>query len=171
LPKQPKRERELLKLCPRFRAGAPRRELVGGTPGGKEPVHGCDGGKGGASCLCASGCQIRGGARQSEVARSKTRRRLNVAEPPGRFECPDLRTASDDPAEKGRVASDEFVYLLRVLLRDPLIRARTLYGSDFYVVESARLEERRRAVRIRAVLGEEVFTTIAETNPVEFLGV
>jgi predicted TIM-barrel fold metal-dependent hydrolase len=67
-------------------------------------------------------------------------------------------------------ADDEFVYLLRVLLEDPLIRARTLYGSDFYVVESARLEERRRAVRIRAVLGEEIFTTIAETNPVEFLG-
>jgi hypothetical protein len=38
------------------------------------------------------------------------------------------------------------------------------------VVESALLEERRRAVHVRAVLGEDVFWRIAETNPVAFLG-
>jgi predicted TIM-barrel fold metal-dependent hydrolase len=67
-------------------------------------------------------------------------------------------------------ADDEFVYLLKTLLTDESIRAKTLFGSDFYVVESARLEERHRAVRIRAVLGEDLFRTIAVTNPRTFLG-
>ena len=67
-------------------------------------------------------------------------------------------------------ADDEFVYLLKVLLSDDLVRRRVLFGSDFYVVAGARLEERRRSVRIRAVLGEDVFREIAETNPAEYLG-
>jgi predicted TIM-barrel fold metal-dependent hydrolase len=67
-------------------------------------------------------------------------------------------------------ADDEYAYLLKVLLSDERILARTLFGSDFYVVESAMLEERRRAVHVRAVLGEDVFWRIAETNPAAFLG-
>jgi predicted TIM-barrel fold metal-dependent hydrolase len=67
-------------------------------------------------------------------------------------------------------ADDEYLYLLQVLLSDERIRRRVLFGSDFYVVANARLEERRRSVRIRAVLGEEVFATIAEANPREYLG-
>jgi predicted TIM-barrel fold metal-dependent hydrolase len=67
-------------------------------------------------------------------------------------------------------ADDEYVYLLKVLLSDERILARTLFGSDFYVVESALLEERRRAVHVRAVLGEDVFWRIAESNPATFLG-
>ena len=61
-------------------------------------------------------------------------------------------------------ADDEYVYLLKTLLSDPRVSARVLFGSDFYVVESARLEERRRSVRIRAVLGEELFDTIARDH-------
>ena len=67
-------------------------------------------------------------------------------------------------------ADDEYVYLLKTLLSDERILERTLFGSDFYVVESARLEERRRALRIRAVLGEALFTKIAVENPKAFLG-
>lgn len=67
-------------------------------------------------------------------------------------------------------ADDEYVYLLKVLLTDDNIRAHVLFGSDFYVVRNADLEERRRAVRIRAVLGEDVWKTIAEDNPTAFLG-
>jgi predicted TIM-barrel fold metal-dependent hydrolase len=67
-------------------------------------------------------------------------------------------------------ADDEYAYLLKVILSDDRILSRTLFGSDFYVVESALLEERRRAVHIRAVLGEDVFRKIAGTNPAEFLG-
>jgi uncharacterized protein len=68
-------------------------------------------------------------------------------------------------------ADDEFAYLLKVLLSEDRVRRRVLFGSDFYVVAGARLEERRRSVRIRAVLGEDVFRQIAETNPAEFLGI
>lgn len=67
-------------------------------------------------------------------------------------------------------ANDEHVYLLKVLLSDPRVCSRVLFGSDFYVVENAELEERRRSVRLRAVLGEELFNTIAHENPLRFLG-
>jgi predicted TIM-barrel fold metal-dependent hydrolase len=67
-------------------------------------------------------------------------------------------------------ASDEHVYLLKVLLSDPKVSSRVLFGSDFYVVENAELEERRRSVRIRSVLGEELFDAIARENPRRFLG-
>jgi predicted TIM-barrel fold metal-dependent hydrolase len=67
-------------------------------------------------------------------------------------------------------ADDEYVYLLKVLLSDPRVAARVLFGSDFYVVENAPLEERHRATRVRAVLGEDLFTTIARDNPRTYLG-
>jgi len=67
-------------------------------------------------------------------------------------------------------ANDEHVYLLKVLLSDRGVTARVLFGSDFYVVENAELEERRRSVRLRAVLGEELFNTVARENPRRFLG-
>jgi uncharacterized protein len=67
-------------------------------------------------------------------------------------------------------ADDEYVYLLKVLLSDERVAARVLFGSDFYVVENADLEERRRSVRIRAVLGEQLFQTIAVDNPSKYLG-
>jgi predicted TIM-barrel fold metal-dependent hydrolase len=67
-------------------------------------------------------------------------------------------------------ANDEHVYLLKVLLSDPKVSNHVLFGSDFYVVENAELEERRRSVRLRAVLGEQVFSTLARENPRRFLG-
>jgi predicted TIM-barrel fold metal-dependent hydrolase len=67
-------------------------------------------------------------------------------------------------------ADDEYVYLLKVLLADARVAERVLFGSDFYVVENAQLEERHRAVRVRAVLGEDLFDTIARDNPVRYLG-
>jgi uncharacterized protein len=67
-------------------------------------------------------------------------------------------------------ANDEHVYLLKALLSNPKVSGRVLFGSDFYVVENAELEERRRSVRLRAVIGEELFNTIARENPRQFLG-
>jgi predicted TIM-barrel fold metal-dependent hydrolase len=67
-------------------------------------------------------------------------------------------------------ADDEYAYMLKVLLAEQAIRDRVLFGSDFYVVADAKLEERRRAVRLRALVGEDVFRQIAETNPREYLG-
>jgi predicted TIM-barrel fold metal-dependent hydrolase len=67
-------------------------------------------------------------------------------------------------------ASDEYLYLLEVLLSNHQLRRRVLFGSDFYVVENAELEERERSVRVRAVLGEELWQAIAHDNPQAFLG-
>ncbi len=67
-------------------------------------------------------------------------------------------------------ANDEYVYLLKVLLSDARLRRRVLFGSDFYVVENAELEERRRSVRVRGVLGEELWQAIAHDNPRNYLG-
>ena len=67
-------------------------------------------------------------------------------------------------------ADDEFVHLLKVLLVDERVRSRVLFGSDFYVVEDAKIEERRLGVRMRSVLGEELFRTISRVNPRSYLG-
>jgi uncharacterized protein len=66
-------------------------------------------------------------------------------------------------------SNEEYVYMLKVLSDDRL-RRRVLFGSDFYVVESAELEERRRAVRVRAILGEELWQAIAHDHPLAYLG-
>jgi uncharacterized protein len=67
-------------------------------------------------------------------------------------------------------ADEEYVHILKDLLADPRLRTRVLFGSDFYVVEDAKLEERQTWPRIRSVLGEDLFRAIAEQNPSEFLG-
>jgi uncharacterized protein len=67
-------------------------------------------------------------------------------------------------------ADDAYVHMLKKLLADPQLRRRVLFGSDFYVVEDAKLEERKTWPRIRSVLGENLFRTIAEENPREYLG-
>jgi predicted TIM-barrel fold metal-dependent hydrolase len=67
-------------------------------------------------------------------------------------------------------SDDEYVYLLKVLLSEEAVSSRVLFGSDFYVVEAAPLEERRRSARLRAVVGEELFDRIARENPSRYLG-
>jgi uncharacterized protein len=67
-------------------------------------------------------------------------------------------------------ADEAYLDMLKALLADPRLRARVLFGSDFYVVEDAKLEERQTWPRIRSELGEGLFRTIAEENPNEFLG-
>jgi len=67
-------------------------------------------------------------------------------------------------------ADEEYVHLLKVLLSDGRVRRRVLFGSDFYVVESAGLEEKRISLRVRSVLGEDLFRTIAHDNPKDYLG-
>ena len=67
-------------------------------------------------------------------------------------------------------ADEEYVHLLKVLLSDERVSRRVLFGSDFYVVENAKLEERRISVRLRSVLGEKLFWRIAHDNPREYLG-
>lgn len=60
--------------------------------------------------------------------------------------------------------------LLKVLLENPAIRAKVLYGSDFYMAEQEKIRERRIAVELRAALGEAAFWAIAHDNPLTYLG-
>ncbi|WP_162528176.1 amidohydrolase family protein [Gemmobacter caeruleus] len=66
--------------------------------------------------------------------------------------------------------SEAFLPFLRLFLDHPALRARTLFGSDFYMTRQEALSERAVAVRLRAGLGEALFRQIAETNPEQWLG-
>lgn len=66
--------------------------------------------------------------------------------------------------------SDAFVPFLRMFLDHPRVRARTLFGSDFYMTRQEALSERAASVRLRAGLGEALFRQIAEVNPEVWLG-
>lgn len=66
--------------------------------------------------------------------------------------------------------SEAFLPFLRLFLDHPRVRARTLFGSDFYMTRQEELSERAMAVRLRAGLGEALFRQLAETNPEVWLG-
>lgn len=65
---------------------------------------------------------------------------------------------------------EENVKVLKVLLANKRLRSRVLFGSDFYMVEIEKLQERRLSIYLRAELGEALFWQIAETNPERYLG-
>lgn len=65
---------------------------------------------------------------------------------------------------------NELLPLLSVILTDPKVRTRILYGSDFYMVELDK-SERAFAINLRSAIGENNFWQIAETNPEEFLNI
>lgn len=50
------------------------------------------------------------------------------------------------------------------------LRARTLFGSDFYMTRQEALSEKAVCFRLRNALGEEIFRRIAEENPRIWLG-
>jgi hypothetical protein len=54
------------------------------------------------------------------------------------------------------------------LLQDVGVREKTLFGSDFYMVQQD-VSERAFSLNIRAALGEADFKLIAEDNPKRFL--
>jgi predicted TIM-barrel fold metal-dependent hydrolase len=62
----------------------------------------------------------------------------------------------------------EFFPLLKVLMADPILKKRVLFGSDYYMVETE-TNERRFGLELRAFLGEDDFKIIAVDNPVAFL--
>jgi len=59
---------------------------------------------------------------------------------------------------------------LKVLLQDRRLASRVLFGSDFYMVENEKYSEKRLSIDLRAFLGEDLFWTIANTNPKAYLG-
>lgn len=59
---------------------------------------------------------------------------------------------------------------LAILLQDDGLRARTLFGSDFYMSRMETMTEREHCFCVRHALGEAVFGQIAEINPLAYLG-
>lgn len=66
--------------------------------------------------------------------------------------------------------SEAFLPFLRLFLAHPRLRARVLFGTDFYMTRQEALSDRAVAVRLRSGLGETLFRRIAETNPEIWLG-
>jgi predicted TIM-barrel fold metal-dependent hydrolase len=64
--------------------------------------------------------------------------------------------------------STDLFPLLKILMVDPRIRTKVLFGSDYYMVET-KASERMFGLDLRAFLGEDFFKDIAETNPKRFL--
>jgi len=64
----------------------------------------------------------------------------------------------------------QFFPLLKIILENEKIREKTLFGSDFYMVET-KSNERRFSIDLRAYLGENFFKAIAYDNPRKFLNI
>ena len=65
---------------------------------------------------------------------------------------------------------DDYAPILRLLLRgsdisSQRLRARVLFGSDFYMTRQEELSERAVSIRLRDTLGEKSFVQIAQINP------
>ena len=72
-------------------------------------------------------------------------------------------------ADVSYVMHDErFHPLLKVMLGNPVVRERVLFGTDFYLVQLDKFE-REYCKALQANLGEEDFRQIAEINPERFL--
>lgn len=61
------------------------------------------------------------------------------------------------------------VPILKVLLTDDMVRSHTLFGSDFYMAEQEKFNEKHLSMFLRAELGEPLFWQIANTNPRAYL--
>jgi hypothetical protein len=64
----------------------------------------------------------------------------------------------------------DYVDYLTVLLANPLIRERALFGSDYYAVKREPLTEKEVSITLRSHLGEELYFQIAHHNPRRYLG-
>jgi len=65
------------------------------------------------------------------------------------------------------LSEQTFFPLLKVLLQDAALKPKILFGSDYYMVETA-ATERRFSIDLRAYLGEHDFHAIAKDNPERF---
>jgi uncharacterized protein len=62
----------------------------------------------------------------------------------------------------------EHLPMLKVLINDPKLRQRILFGSDYFVVRQE-ATEREFSIRLRGSVGEEDFFQMANANPRQFL--
>ena len=59
---------------------------------------------------------------------------------------------------------------LKDMLKDDVLRARVLFGSDFYMIKQEQETEKEISKKLRGDLTEAVYRQIAETNPAIWLG-
>lgn len=64
---------------------------------------------------------------------------------------------------------DDHFPALRVFLEDAHVRARVLFGSDFYMAEMERFPERSLSIRLRYALGGALYRQLAQTNAERWL--
>ena len=64
----------------------------------------------------------------------------------------------------------EFFSMLKILLLDETLKHKILFGSDFYMVETA-TNEKRFSMDLRCYVGEENFKLISDDNPTIFLNI
>lgn len=69
----------------------------------------------------------------------------------------------------GKLYFDLFDYL-KVLLANETLRARVLFGSDFYMVQREELSEKEVSIALRSRLGEDIYFQIANENVKRYLG-
>ncbi|MEM0987964.1 MAG: amidohydrolase family protein [Pseudomonadota bacterium] len=63
----------------------------------------------------------------------------------------------------------DFHRALKIFLQNDLVRARTLFGSDFYMTEIEKFPESQLSIGLRAELGEATFAQISQQNPQLYL--
>lgn len=67
-------------------------------------------------------------------------------------------------------STQKFLPAISVILRNSSkVRAKTLFGSDYYMTQNEKFDERYLSMQLRHTLGEEVFREIAGVNPKNFL--
>lgn len=67
-------------------------------------------------------------------------------------------------------ATQRFLPALSVILHgNPTVRSRTLFGSDYYMTETEKFDERYLSIQLRHILGEDNFRDISNVNPGHFL--
>jgi len=64
---------------------------------------------------------------------------------------------------------ERYVPILKVFLSDQRIQDRTLFGSDYYMIEQEKFPERELSLRLRGELGEVLFWKVAQDNPEKYL--
>ncbi|QBF30739.1 amidohydrolase family protein [Thalassococcus sp. S3] len=65
---------------------------------------------------------------------------------------------------------DKHIPLLRMFMRQPKLKEKILFGSDFYMTRQEALSEKAVSIRLRDQLGETDFHQIAHVNPQRWLG-
>ena len=67
------------------------------------------------------------------------------------------------------LSMDDGMHILNILMEDPVLAPKIMFGTDFYMIEREKMKERRLPMKLRSVIGEDKFRMIAETNPKRYL--